>query len=81
MPSFFMITLVLRVTFLLNPRVFMVWNAYSRGLRMSCVQSTVVEPAEDILERYMVQGLSDSIVQVLLHPRRDPTKFPFELRP
>ena len=53
----------------------------SRGLRMSCVQSTVVEPAEDILERYMVQGLSNSVVQVLSHPHREPTKFPFELRP
>ena len=42
---------------------------------MSCVQS------EEILECYMVQGLSNSVVQVLSHPRRDPTKFPFELRP
>ena len=29
----------------------------------------------------MVQGLTNSIVQVISHPRRDPTKFPFELRP
>ena len=47
----------------------------------SCVQSTVVEPADDILECYMVQGLTNSIVQVISHPHRDPTKFPFELRP
>ena len=48
---------------------------------MSYVQSTVVEPADDILECYIVQGLTNSIVQVISHPRRDPTKFPFELRP
>src|SRR5271165_190204 len=48
---------------------------------MSCVQPTVVEPAQDILERYMVQGFPNSVVQVISHPRRDPTKFPFELRP
>ena len=29
----------------------------------------------------MVQGLTNSIVQVISHLRRDPTKFPFELRP
>jgi hypothetical protein len=29
----------------------------------------------------MVQGLSNSIVQVLSRPRRDPTKFPFEPGP
>jgi len=29
----------------------------------------------------MVQDLSNSVVQVLSHPRRDPTKFSFELRP
>ena len=52
-----------------------------RGLPMSCVQSTVVEPAENILNRHTVQGLTDCLVQAVLRPRRDPAKLSLELRP
>src|SRR5271166_1770093 len=48
---------------------------------MSCVQSTVVEPAENILNRHTVQGLTDRLVQAVLRPRRDPAKLSLELRP
>src|SRR5271165_1364812 len=48
---------------------------------MSCVQSTVVEPAENILNRHTVQGLTDRLVQAVLSPRRDPAKLSLELRP
>ncbi len=48
---------------------------------MSCVQSAVVEPAENILNRHTVQGLTDCLVQAVLRPRRDPAKLSLELRP
>ena len=48
--------------------------ASSRNLPISCVQSAVVEPAENILNRHTVQGLTDCLVQAVLRPRRDPAK-------
>ena len=48
---------------------------------MSCVQSAVVEPAENILNRHTVQGLTYCLVQAVLLPRRDPAKLSLELRP
>src|SRR5208337_1942505 len=41
----------------------------------------VVEPAENILNRHTVQGLTDCLVQAVLRPRRDPAKLSLELRP
>ena len=48
---------------------------------MSCVQSTVVESAKNILNRHTVQGLTDCLAHAVLRPRRDPAKLSLELRP
>ena len=38
-------------------------KVHAQSLPMSCVQSAVVEPAENILNRHTVQGLTDCLVQ------------------